>query len=295
MNLDGTGITNVEYAVIASDSFPSQAESNWNNWSAMTKNGTWSSNVKNGTTWTGNIPVVHGKNWIQIRATDAAGNKTLLTTPLITNVDLISPNLAEDTETEKAIQVTNLVEGIKLVNGKTEFDVGIKTKDDVLETNCGVTSVKLKIGNQDFSTGTINATGSGNDWTATIPIGSQTTSGSVYVQITDAVGNSTIRSAFQLQVDGSNPTVSFTTPISDNINVNKNITISGIASDNQTLSSVILSYLSAGTYSENGGSYSFSSDQWTDIPVNGIYSWNTTNFDTVGKPDGNSTTTMQVY
>jgi len=235
-------------------------------------------NALSGTTaWSGSIPVADGSNTIRLRATDKAGN-TLQTTQVV-SIDLTSPVLTVNTPATLAL--------INKSNGLATAFLATDT------SGSGVGSVTItKIGAVDITdvatTRTAGDAYSGN-WTATIPTDRFTTlvngqQYSVEVVVTDAVGN-TSTGTFPIAVDTQAPSVSFSAPLAP-ATVNKLIDISGTASDNQSLSSVVIS-LKQGT-----------ADSWTELTqdvTSTAFSWlvkdfNTDNYDNDSSWDSDTVT-----
>ncbi len=189
--------------------------------------------------------------------------------------------------------------GQKLVRGDSDVTLTVSGTD---AGGSGISSVAVsKIGNTELTgdaLASLSATGNAvsyNDetgaWSASITIPANVQNGtqyqqngsSVQVKVTDGAGNYVTENIFQFKVDTSVPAVEFSSPAdvasgsTGEVTVNKNITLKGSASDDNTLSLVTVSYTTAG--------FNAASEDWTVVEYEDVagYNWslpiNTENFD----------------
>lgn len=212
---ENTGIKSVEWRLDTTD---------WATFDAV-------STVPGTYTFSGTVPVT--ANWnsqtIYMRATDTAGNLTSYTDFTGINVDLENPSF-----TITAPATT------PLLNGQSALPVTASVSDG----QSGVASMKLKIGSNSFdspdaSTTTITSGSMTAALTAAEIASAAGTQPTVYVQVSDYTGKSTV-SSFTFQKDTTPPTVAFSDSLASTLN--KTVTISGTAGDTQGLSAVTLYY-----------------------------------------------------
>ena len=194
----------------------------------------------------GNITVENleqGVNSLKIKAVDEAGNETSeVVLPFF--VDSIAPeepalksiddDSAENSMTDFAAQNKQ-----KLVNGKEDVTFTLEAADDTSNKEnsySGIASVEFtKIGNKTLSpaiSGTLSSQENGKQvYSITVPA-DKLASGSATVTVKDKAGNSTTLGMFNFLLDNKAPVVSLASP-SDK--VNKTISLSGSATDNQEI------------------------------------------------------------
>ncbi|MCR5614525.1 hypothetical protein [Treponema sp.] len=165
----------------------------------------------------------------------------------------------------------------------------------------GITEILISVGSKDFTSAgkpdvTVNPSAIVQDsedstkfnWSATIPAAKITRSGTVWARVKDGAGNTAELNLFSLQVDDEDPEIDFADSIK-NSTVNKKITISGTANDNQKLELITLEYQSG--VSGTGAS---AVPVWTELTtdgtpaasapaskkVSGTYNWKLVDVDT---------------
>lgn len=196
--------------------------------------------------------LLQGLNTIKIKARDEAENETSYVT-LSFFVDSLAPvepelkSVGSDTD-ESSMSDFAAQNKQKLVNGQTDLTFTVSVKDNTTngsDSYSGISSVKLtKIGNAAKSIeGTLTSTDDETSvYSITIPA-EQLASGSATVTVTDKAGNSTSLGMFNLVLDNKAPTVTLSAPAdadastSDLRDVNKTISLTGNANDNQTTDS----------------------------------------------------------
>lgn len=215
--------------------------------------------------WFGSIVLQEGENFIQFVAEDMADNTTVypsdITTPITIYVDTTAPEATGKMGDESSGQYK--VDGAAIEVSILPTDSGV-----------GVDSVQVKVGDN----AAVDAVADGGNYKATLSdytLGNNAGKGTlnVYAIVTDKVGNSSTTSVFQLSVDVEKPVINFTNPgTSGEVTVNKTITVSGNASDNNIVSSVKVEY-------------SKDNSTWTTATTTGnVYNWateiDTTKYDT---------------
>lgn len=225
--------------------------------------------ISSQTAWIGNVNISkQGSNTIYFKATDYAGNDSVLYSRSY-NIDSKAPNELKlvsvdgdeqtwDSSTEK---LTNGSNNIKLVLTASDYhDEG----EGTTYTGLGDDAIEIvKIGSSKYNSGTIiSQTTSEEDqekFTITIPK-EKIAGGTVKAVVTDKAGNKSEEfELFTIKYDYLYPTVKINKPSDaskkDGTQVNKTITLSGTATDNNELdtNSVKLEY------SEDGGS------TWKDL------------------------------
>ncbi|WP_443739032.1 hypothetical protein, partial [Treponema sp.] len=251
----------------------------------------------------GNITIENleqGVNSLKIKAVDEAGNETSeVTLPFF--VDSIAPeepalksiddDSAENSMTDFAAQNKQ-----KLVNGKEDVTFTLEAADDTSNKensySC-IASVELtKIGNKTLSpaiSGTPYSQENGKQvYSITVPK-DKLASGSATVTVKDKAGNSTTLGMFNFLLDNKAPVVSLASP-SDK--VNKTISLSGSATDNQEIdeSTLKLEYSTDKTTWTPLSSDNAGEEYKADISDSVI---SVTGFDTTKFPD-NSTVYVRV-
>ena len=209
--------------------------------------------------FTGTIPSVANGTVISIRATDIAGNEEITSITGI-NIDTSVPSA----EVKK---IDGKTEGIGNILSNGNDDI---TVEGIAEDNLsGITQILISVGDKDFTSAgkpDVTITGSqieevaGSDgkqfkWTATIPKGKITKTGTVWAQVKDGAGNTAEVNLFSLQLDNSEPEVYFNDSIKE-ATVNKKITVAGTANDDQKLESIKLEYQSSST-------------EWKEVTIDG--------------------------
>jgi hypothetical protein len=210
--------------------------------------------------FSGTVTFPDGTSYLQIRAMDKAGNYCLPGTYALSQqtvkVDTAQP-IATITSPAGTPSVT-LSSGLSVTLG-------------INEATSGMSSVSYKIGDNDFSSGA--TTTSTSSLTPTINIASSafTVTTVVYFRVTDVAGNNSPVINLAVNVDTTAPSLNFSLPAS-NATVNKTISLSGTASDTNSLASLAI-------YRYNGGAWDAMTNSGT------IYSWQAS-LDTTGVTDG---------
>lgn len=264
---DKITVSGVEYSMYNSTSvtIAAKAKDATTSVSALLYNLNDSKNVSNEFEWketeNGNISLEdlnQGINTLKIKARDEAGNETSYVT-LSFFVDSLAPaepelkSVGSDSDSSSMADFAAQNKQ-KLVNGKTDLTFTVSVADTTTggaDTYSGISSVKLtKIGNAEKSIeGTLPSTSSDDGTTVysiTIPA-AQLASGSATVTVTDKAGNSTSLGMFNLVLDNKAPTVTLSAPAdadtstADKRDVNKTISLTGSATDNQTTDSFAVS------------------------------------------------------
>lgn len=260
-------ISGVEYSMYNSTSvtIAAKAKDETTSVSALLYNLNDSKNDSDEFNWTeaenGNISLENlnqGVNTIKIKARDEAGNETSYVT-LSFFVDSLAPaepelkSVGSDSDSSSMADFAAQNKQ-KLVNGKTDLTFTVSVADTTTggaDTYSGISSVKLtKIGNAEKSIEGILASTSSDDgktvYSITIPA-AQLASGSATVTVTDKAENSTSLGMFNLVLDNKAPTVTLSAPAdadtstADKRDVNKTISLTGSATDNQTTDSFAVS------------------------------------------------------
>ncbi|MCQ2599925.1 MAG: DUF5011 domain-containing protein, partial [Treponema sp.] len=239
--------------------------------------------------FSGTVPEVVNGGTIKLRATDVAGNYS------DTGISGIKIDTGMPGAVITAIDGETTGLGNKLSNGKENIALTGSATDAL----SGIEWIKINVGDKAFTDpavtlkvtrnaqGEVTATpfapakdAGGNaipgtyTWSASIPASKVTKSGTVWAQVCDVAGNTTEVNLFSLQVDTEAPTVDFNSTIKE-ATVNKLITISGTANDDQKLSSIKLEYQASAT-------------EWKDVTldgtldgttVSGTYNWTLADID----------------
>jgi hypothetical protein len=216
----GTGVASVEYSTDYTAASPSTAT-----WNTMTNKSTY---------WTGNITCSEGTNKVYFRVTDVAGNTNTFTNSgnwLSFGVDTVSP-AATLTSVDGAT-----LSGTKLVNGNTAVTVVMNATDST--TGIKSVALKTKIGASTASTSSPVTTGTSGSYTFTIAKADLGTGNAVFT-VTDNAGNAADFNLFAMLLDNTAPTATINVPTDADTTaagtqVNKTISLTGIAGDNQAL------------------------------------------------------------
>ena len=253
----------------------------------------WTTIPNNGSSFVGTVTFQNdGANTYYVRVTDIAGNCAEANNGEIVSetvyIDSAAPGEAKVTSVDNVAAGSgeNQFGGSKLTNGSSAIVFTMTAKDTgTVGTNAtGIgtetDSVKIiKVGNEATE---IEVTGTSDEsgvWSgsATIPASVINSSGGVVATVTDVVGNSYDFTLFQIQYDNKYPTVTMgiiadadTSDTGENAKtqINGTTTISGTASDDQTLVSVKLEY------AIKTGETTWSAWQDTGLSNQGtIYSW----------------------
>ena len=211
----------------------------------------------------GNITVenlAQGLNTLKIKAADEAGNET---SPFAISffVDPIAPAepvlKSVDSDSDESSMADFAAQNKqKLVNGKENVTFTLEVADDTSggkDSYSGIASVELtKIGNKTLAkaiSGTPVSEENGV-YSITVPAG-ELASGSANVTVKDKAGNATTLGMFNFLLDNKAPTVSLASPAGD---VNKTISLSGSATDNQEIDEDTLKL-----------EYSTDKTEWTEL------------------------------
>ncbi|MCQ2585286.1 MAG: Ig-like domain-containing protein [Treponema sp.] len=182
---------------------------------------------------------------IKLTATDNAGNDSS-PEEFIVKIDQQGPTVGDVNKIavvsytkDSEIISENLTQGAtKLVNGSFDVTVVIPVSDDFST----VDSVKLKIGDENFTSDAISTKYVDETKTATVKIEKEKLSSNpVYIQATDKAGNDTTQLMFRFNVDDTAPNVGFSSNTTGST-VNKTITLRGTVEDDQKLSYAYLEY-----------------------------------------------------
>ena len=233
--------------------------------------------------FSGTIPSVHNGAVIWIRATDNAGN--------VNTVNINGINIDTGVPSAEVKKIDGETQGIGniLSNGNDDLEIeGIA--EDALS---GIKQILISVGDKDFtSAGKPDVTVSSSsitpkegsttqyEWSCTIPKEKITQTGTVWARVEDRAGNTSELNLFSLQLDNSDPEVDFNDSIKT-ATVNKKITVSGTANDDQKLESIKLEYQSAAsvwTEVTSDGSSPASAPYYKK--VSGTYNWKLDNIDT---------------
>ncbi|MBP5402956.1 MAG: Ig-like domain repeat protein [Treponema sp.] len=256
---DASGIRKVEYTLDTGEN-PS-----WTEFSGTSTFGGTVANVSDGSV-------------IILRATDNAGNVSSINISGI-HVDIGVPSI----EIKKIDGETDGI-GNVLSNGVADINIEGIAEDSL----SGISEILISIGDKDFtSAGKPDVTVSESDitvseenakkfnWRTVIPAEKITRTGTVWARVKDGAGNMAELNLFSLQYDDTAPDIDFTESIKDAV-VNKLISISGVANDDQKLESIKLEYQSSAT-------------EWKELTANGTesgtkvsgtYNWRLDNLDT---------------
>jgi hypothetical protein len=231
----------------------------------------WISLTRGTSAWNGTVSASDGTNTVYFMANDAAGNSTVWNSSLEAKVDTTKPTACTVTLVKNGDTQLTATELASLLADSTSLLVN-KTKDVTItvkpaDSGSGAASVKC---------GTASGSANG-DGTYTITIAKDNlATGSLSAVVTDTAGNSETFRLFPVQVDSAAPVVKIASP-DENSTVNKEITLSGTASDAVSLGNVYLSIKTTGGYTKlNGGS------PLTVTDTNWSYTLDTTAYDSTG-------------
>ena len=213
----------------------------------------------------GNITVenlAQGLNTLKIKAADEAGNET---SPFAISffVDSLAPAepalKSVDSDSDESSMADFAAQNKqKLVNGEEDVTFTLEAADDTSggeNSYSGIVSVELaKIGNKTLSkaiSGTLVSEENGKQvYSITIPA-KELASGSANVTVKDRAGNATTLGMFNFLLDNKAPAVSMSSPAGD---VNKTISLSASATDNQEIDGITLKL-----------EYSLDKTAWTEL------------------------------
>lgn len=247
-NLNGVGLTNLQYSTVVN---PTE-----NDWNTIDK------------TQNGYSAVVtcsnQGENTISVRGIDGAGNIST-TQKLALNID-----------TEVPENCSIIEEGFNVLsNGvKANNQDSVQVTIDASDSATGISSVKfIKIGNTELQN-PISAENEDGKWNLKISANSFNLSGSAVIEVTDGAGNSKEFSLFQITVDKKFPSTTISTPVdaditTDEVDINKTITLRGTATDDHLVGVQVQYRLSSEDEEED-------EDEWKNIGeliTENIYSW----------------------
>ena len=226
--------------VVASDNESEISSVEWcTNYDVTNKTGSWSSLVKGETEWTGTVTCnQQGENTIYVKVVDAAGNETIS-----------SKGVMVDTEAPEGISE-------KLINNGNADTVYVQTdgsvKISVTAEDEGVKCSGIGMVSYSYDSVTHKATLKDDGyWVVEIPWStiSQFVKArqTIKLDIYDKVGNLTKENVVNIQKDTEAPTTTIkplidADDITEGLQVNGTVTISGAAKDNTVLKSVTLQY-----------------------------------------------------
>lgn len=226
--------------VVASDNESEISSVEWcTNYDATNKTGSWSSLVKGETEWTGTVTCnQQGENTIYVKVVDAAGNET------ISNKGVMVDTEAPEGISEKLINNGNADTVYVQTDGSVKISV---TAEDEGEKRSGIGMVSYSYENT-IHEATLKQDGW---WEVEIPwttisqfVKARQT---IKLDIYDKVGNLTKENVVNIQKDTEAPTTTIkplidADDITEGLQVNGTVTISGAAKDNTVLKSVTLQY-----------------------------------------------------
>lgn len=216
-------------------------------YTGATDSGSWSSMAKDESAWTGSVSCnQQGKNTIWVKVTDSAKNEKI--DSIVVYIDTVEP----DGITAKVINGESGKETVFVrENGSVVIQVEASENGPIGTTSTGI---------GDIYYGDIYATENNGIWTLTIgwdeisKFPTETTS--IKLKISDKVANEVSEKVVTIQKDNKIPSA-VVNELSDaddkksGVQINKTVTLSGTAYDNQTLKSVEIRYQksNAATYS----------------------------------------------
>lgn len=226
--------------VVASDNESEISSVEWcTNYDVTNKTGSWSSLVKGETEWTGTVTCnQQGENTIYVKVVDAAGNET------ISNKGVMVDTEAPEGISEKLINNGNADTVYVQTDGSVKISV---TAEDEGEKCSGIGMVSYSYENT-IHEATLKQDGW---WEVEIPwttisqfVKARQT---IKLDIYDKVGNLTKENVVNIQKDTEAPTTTIkplidADDITEGLQVNGTVTISGAAKDNTVLKSVTLQY-----------------------------------------------------
>ena len=226
--------------VVASDNESEISSVEWcTNYDVTNKTGSWSSLVKGETEWAGTVTCnQQGENTIYVKVVDAAGNET------ISNKGVMVDTEAPEGISEKLINNGNADTVYVQTNGSVKISV---TAEDEGVKCSGIGMVSYSYENT-IHEATLKQDGW---WEVEIPwttisqfVKARQT---IKLDIYDKVGNLTKENVVNIQKDTEAPTTTIkplidADDITEGLQVNGTVTISGAAKDNTVLKSVTLQY-----------------------------------------------------
>lgn len=226
--------------VVASDNESEISSVEWcTNYDVTNKTGSWSSLVKGETEWTGTVTCnQQGENTIYVKVVDAAGNET------ISNKGVMVDTEAPEGISEKLINNGNADTVYVQTDGSVKISV---TAEDEGVKCSGIGMVSYSYENT-IHEATLKQDGW---WEVEIPwttisqfVKARQT---IKLDIYDKVGNLTKENVVNIQKDTEAPTTTIkplidADDITEGLQVNGTVTISGAAKDNTVLKSVTLQY-----------------------------------------------------
>ena len=264
-----SGVSMVEYAVISNPaSVPTDETWKGNSliWNTMTMGAS--------SVCTANAQVAGGTNYICIRAKDAAGNVTYSAQETAVHVDLSAPAIT-GVYTDAAC--TAALSNNTYMTSKKDLVLYLTVSEAAnagtpVQTGSGINELKVTINGNEVSAAPVaGATGKYLLSVAADNLDTYLGSVSTHIisaEISDKAGNSTtVSQLFTLKYDKTAPAAVFTKPAADAV-VNKAIEVTGTASDDQSLESVIL-YLGDFTGETAPGD----DDELAKFTGNAMYNW----------------------
>ena len=226
--------------VVASDNESEISSVEWcTNYDVTNKTGSWSSLVKGETEWTGTVTCnQQGENTIYVKVVDAAGNETISSKGVMVDTE------APEGISEKLINNGNADTVYVQTDGFVKISV---TAEDEGEKRSGIGMVSYSYENT-IHEATLKQDGW---WEVEIPwttisqfVKARQT---IKLDIYDKVGNLTKENVVNIQKDTEAPTTTIkplidADDITEGLQVNGTVTISGAAKDNTVLKSVTLQY-----------------------------------------------------
>ena len=226
--------------VVASDNESEISSVEWcTNYDVTNKTGSWSSLVKGETEWTGTVTCnQQGENTIYVKVVDAAGNETISSKGVMVDTE------APEGISEKLINNGNADTVYVQTDGSVKISV---TAEDEGEKCSGIGMVSYSYENT-IHEATLKQDGW---WEVEIPwttisqfVKARQT---IKLDIYDKVGNLTKENVVNIQKDTEAPTTTIkplidADDITEGLQVNGTVTISGAAKDNTVLKSVTLQY-----------------------------------------------------
>lgn len=224
---------------LASDALSGVAEVRWSSdggstWTTADGTSTWSYTLDISETSPYANLSSQGSKTILVRAADMAGNVSANST-VVFWIDRVAPSVSYDSPSA----------GLR-INGSAALALVLTAADFN-----GVSMVELKAGENNFSSPDATAVlnGGTGKWEASIPAAalSALASGTqrIYARARDFPGRTTTVD-LQINVDKNPPSVAFTAPLAS-ATVNKSVSLTGTASDDQVLTSVSLEVWNQGT------------------------------------------------
>jgi len=242
---------------------------------------------------------------LSITAKDKAGNESIVAEQTIL-IDQTAPKAEVKFYSYDGGTTKSAVTGTVLSNGQKDLTLFGKVSDGL----SGLDAVSFKLDTTTISSGIKYTTADLSDaatsyptdpaeWQTYAPANANSytgfmitipkanlKSGSFSSTASDKAGNTTSLDSFTVVVDTEKPTISFTeitdadSDTLDTIDVNKDLVLSGIASDNYSLQAV--NKVEYAVW--NGTTYGAYTDYTTSAGLTGTYSWKTATIDTTAAP-----------